>query len=102
MSHAATGGTYDYHDDDCRCSGPCVRDGYVWSCCGAFAEASSCAGTVTTGTYADGTPLTEAVARTRGQFLRVHHTYNGTNSSWTDEQRTCCCVECTPATAASG
>ena len=42
------GGTWSYHEDDCMCMmggyGYCNRAGYVWSCCGATLEISSCAG----------------------------------------------------------
>ena len=44
---AAHTGNYRYHDDDCWCmmgSGYCNRGGSVWSCCGAVAQASTCAG----------------------------------------------------------
>ena len=40
-------GAWSYHDDDCWCmiaGGYCNRDGHVWSCCGAVAEESTCAG----------------------------------------------------------
>ena len=40
-------GTWDYHDDDCRCMLAddmwCNRDGRCWSCCGAVVEKSTCA-----------------------------------------------------------
>ncbi len=38
-------GSYDFHDDDCRCSmvnDYCNRGGRVWSCCGACKEDSDC------------------------------------------------------------
>ena len=49
LTDAATqhSGVYSYHDDDCCCCGGggfCNRDGWIWSCCGAFAKDSSCAG----------------------------------------------------------
>lgn len=63
-------GSYKYHDDDCWCcmgGGFCNRDGYVWSCCGAFTKKSSCAG--------------------RGN---EHHEYNGTGRV----NGPCACHEC--------
>jgi hypothetical protein len=44
---AAHTGNYRRHDDDCWCmmgGGYCNRGGFVWSCCGAIGQASSCAG----------------------------------------------------------
>lgn len=37
-------GRWIYHDDDCLCGGPCNRNAYVWSCCGACKEDSECSG----------------------------------------------------------
>ena len=41
-------GSWSYHEDDCWCmmggDAYCNRGGYVWSCCGATVELSSCAG----------------------------------------------------------
>lgn len=38
-------GIYAYHCDDCWCSiggWPCMRDGYIWSCCGSSERYSQC------------------------------------------------------------
>jgi hypothetical protein len=75
---------WEHDDDDCMCGGFCIRDSRVWSCCGARAKAASCAGTVP--------PLEGGGAE---WLRRVHHSYNGSNSCWTAEQRACRCEECT-------
>ncbi len=41
-------GSFDYHEDDCRCvegGRHCNRDASCWSCCGACKEDSECSGT---------------------------------------------------------
>ena len=38
-------GSWNYHDDDCRCVEAgfyCNRDGSCWSCCGACKQGSEC------------------------------------------------------------
>ena len=41
-------GIFAYHEDDCWCSlggWPCVREGFVWSCCGNTDRNSQCTST---------------------------------------------------------
>ena len=55
----AHGGTWRFHDDDCRCEQFCKRNQYSWDCCGAGRKYDSCAGTTAEG------------------WERKHHSYHG-------------------------
>jgi hypothetical protein len=90
----AHSGSYDSHDDDCRCvfGGRmyCNRNGNCWSCCGACKQDSQCTGSSqhptacmhpiffdTIASYQDGRPVyksNEEIERIYEDWLRSGRT----------------------------